>query len=32
MSWQNKFYDAPEPDKVVFEVVFSEKKVAVPSM
>lgn len=26
MSWQNKFYDAPEPDKVVFEVVFSEKE------
>lgn len=24
MSWQNKFYDAPEPDKVVFEVVFSD--------
>lgn len=26
MSLQNKFYDAPEPDKVVFEVVFSEKE------
>lgn len=26
MSWQNKFYDAPEPEKVVFEVVFSEKE------
>ena len=25
MSLQNKFYDAPEPDTVVFEVVFSEK-------
>lgn len=26
MSWENKHYEAPEPDKVVFEVVFSEKE------